>query len=75
MLIMKGTRLGFLFGITTIVLLSVLSDPRSRGEGVLRSHWREFRTAPLFRREVWETTLRKYDAAQFPPVATRHHLE
>ncbi len=65
-LIMKGTRLGFLFGITTIVLLSVLSDPRSRERGVLRSHWREFRTAPLFRREVWNA-LREYDAAQFHP--------
>lgn len=63
---MKGIRIGFVIGMTVLVLTSLLGDRSTYRPGRLRQSWRRFRRSPLMDRELWRQ-LKDYDRPDFHP--------
>jgi len=63
---MKGIRVGFVIGMTILVVTSLLGDRSTYRPGRLRRSWRRFRQSPLMDRELWHQ-LRDYDRPDFHP--------
>ena len=63
---MKFIRVGFVLGMATQVVVSLLGDKATYKPGNLRRSLRRLRTSPLLRRELWEQ-LKDYDRRDFHP--------
>ena len=65
-LTMNIFRFAFVIGISTAVVLSLLSDRETYRRGNLRRSWRQFKSSPIVDKRIWRQ-LRDYNRADFHP--------
>jgi predicted metal-dependent hydrolase len=65
-LTMNIFRFAFVLGISTAVVISLLSDRETYRRGNLRRSWRQFKSSPIVDKRIWQQ-LRDYNRTDFHP--------